>query len=80
MANAIAEFIEAQQQEAFKLLATREDVLISKQEVLKEISKNREEAAKSEANLIKEIAGKYNLLVAVLTALGVALTLINKFL
>ncbi len=43
-------------------------------------SKLREGMARLEASIVKEIANRYNILVAVLTALGVILALLNKFL
>ena len=84
LANAIADFVEIQNQEANKNLATKEDLAreVSKvrEDLARETSKVREDMARMEANIIKEVAGKYNWLVAILTALGVAITLANKFL
>ena len=51
-----------------------------REEVKSENSKLREDMARLEASIVKEIANRYNILVAVLTALGVILTLLNKFL
>ena len=48
----------------------QEDLLSFKQELLKELSKMQEDAAMTEATLVKVISGKYNWLVAVLTAPG----------
>lgn len=79
-ANAIAEFMEAQIQDNQKHLDTKEDLVREISLVKQDLNKLREDMAKMEANLIKEISGKYNWLVAVLTSLGVVLTLVNKFL
>jgi len=79
-AEAVAEFVEAQHQESSHTTATKEDLLAVKVELLREIAKLREDIARTETNIIKEISGKYSWLVAVLSALGVIITLINKFL
>jgi hypothetical protein len=58
----------------------REDVTKLREDQVRSESKLREEIARSESTVIKEISGKYSWLVAVLSALGVIITLINKFL
>lgn len=83
-AEAVADFVEAQHQEASQTLVTKEDFIREISRLREDIARSeaalREAMARSETTIIKEITGKYNWLVAVLSALGVIITLINKFL
>ena len=80
LANAIADFVEAQDVESNKVLATREDAIRLESKLTEQILKSEAKLLEQLARLEKEIANRYNILVAVLTALGVILTLLNKFL
>lgn len=86
-AEAIAEFVEAhfnsddrRSVASEKLNAAKADLLRAEEAFISEQAKLLEQIAHSEANIIKTFSDQCNGLVVLFVALGVIITLINKFL